>query len=148
MTNITRSDPFQELSRFDPWRDFEAVPGWARLRKFFHDLPAEPTIRIEVAEDAAAFKVKADLPGVKKEDISVQVEGNQVSIGAEVRRETEAKVGETLVHSERYYGRQFRSFALGQDIDRKKVEAKFTDGVLELVLPKAGMPTGEKIAIK
>lgn len=149
MANIIRTDPFQELSRFDPWRDFEgSFPGWGRLRKFFHDLPAEPTIKLEVVEDDKAFTVKAELPGAKKEDISVEVDGDQVCISAEVKREKEEKKGETIVHSERYYGRQFRSFTLGQPIDKKAVQAKFTDGVLELTLPKGGKPSGERIEIR
>ena len=148
MANITRTDPFQALARFDPFRDIDAVPTWGRLRKLFQDLPAEPAIKLEVAENDAAYTVKADLPGVKKEDIAVEVEGNQVSISAEVKRETEEKKGEEVVHSERYYGKQFRSFTLGRDIDREKVAAKYADGVLELTLPKNGkVPTG-RIAIQ
>jgi HSP20 family protein len=117
------------------------------VRRLFDDLPAEPaSIRIDVTEDAKNYLVKAEIPGVKKEDITVEVEGNQVSIAAEVRRETEGKDGE-VVHSERYYGKQFRSFALGRDIDRKNVLAKYAEGVLELTLPKNGAPVAEKISI-
>jgi len=148
MTNITRFDPFRELARLEPFREMETMPTWGRLRRFFRDLPAEPSICIDVTENDKAYTVKAELPGVKKEDIDVQVEGNQVSISAEVKREKEEKKGDTIVHSERYYGRQFRSFTLDSDIDRKAVAAKFADGVLELTLPKNGKPAGERIAIQ
>ena len=146
MANITRFDPFQDLARFDPLEGFAAWPRG--LRRLFQELPAEPTIKLDVSEDDKAYKVKAELPGVKKDDIAVQVEGNQVSISAEVKREKEEKQDEKVLHTERYYGRQFRSFTLGRDIDRKKVEAKFTDGVLELTLPKNGTAAPEKIAIQ
>jgi HSP20 family protein len=150
MTNITRTDPFQELARFEPLRDFEAFAGWPRtLRRMLSDMPAEPTIKIDVSETDKAYTVKAELPGVKKEDIKVDVEGNQVSVSAEVRREKETKQGETVVHSERYYGKQFRSFTLGQEIDRKATKARFENGVLEITLPKnGGTPTPPPIAIE
>ena len=145
MTNLTRFDPFRELARFEPFRDFDAM-GWPKLRRFFQDI--EPAIKLDVTEDDKAFHVKADLPGVKKEDITVQVEGNQVTLSAEVKREKEEKNGEKLLHCERYYGKQFRTFTLGTEIDRKGVAARFTEGVLELTLPKLGIAAGEKIAIQ
>ena len=150
MANIIRTDPFQELVRFDPFRGMEGV-GWPPLRRFLRELPslpAEPAIKLEVTEDDKAFKVKAELPGVKKDDIAVEVEGDQVSISAEVKRETEEKEGEKVVHSERYYGKQYRSFTLGREIAADKVEAKFADGVLDLTLPKASGNGGRKIAVQ
>ena len=143
MANITRYDPFKELAACDPF-----VEGWPRFARLFRDAPAEPTIKLEVTEDDKAFRVKAEMPGVKKEDIDVKVEGNQVSLSAEVKREKEEKKGETIVHSERYYGKQYRTFTLAQDIDRSKAEAKFTDGILELTLPKAATSPSEKIAVQ
>ena len=145
MASITKFDPFRELARFDPFRDFAPV-AWPNARRFFQDI--EPAIKLDVTEDEKAFHVKADLPGVKKEDITVEVDGNQVSLTAEVKREKEEKKDEKVVHTERYHGRQFRSFTLAREIDRKKVEAKFADGVLELTLPKNGTPAAEKIAIR
>jgi len=148
MTNITRFDPFKEMTRFEPFRELEGFAAWPRsLRRLFEDVPTEPNIKLDVSEDDKAYMVKAELPGVKKEDIAVEVEGNQVSISAEVKRETEEKKDEKVVHSERYYGRQFRSFTLGREIDRNKVEAKFANGVLELTLPKSGVPAPQRIAI-
>ena len=136
MANITpRNETFRELAAFDP------------LRRFFQGLPAEPTIRLDVAEDDKAYTVKAELPGVAREDIAVDVDGNQVSISAEVKREKEEKKGAT-VHSERFFGRQYRSFTLARDIDRDKVEAKYHDGILEITLPKDGNAQASKIAIR
>jgi HSP20 family protein len=147
MTNIVRNDPFQTYAPFDPFREMELISApWNRFRRWMHELPAEPVMKLDVAEDDKAFHVKVELPGVKKEDISIEVEGNQVSIAAETKREVEEKKGETL-HSERYFGRQSRTFLLGNDIDRKSVEAKLADGVLSLTLPKSGAVKGEKIAV-
>ena len=150
MANIvTRSDPFQELARFDPFRDFEGFLGMPRgMRRWLAEAPAEPAIKLDVTEDDKAYHVKAELPGVKKEDIDVQIDANQVSLSAEVKRETEKKEGETVVHSERYYGRQFRSFTLPQDIDRNKAEAKFDNGVLELTLPKNGGQSSQRVQVQ
>jgi HSP20 family protein len=149
MANITRVDPFTDLFRFEPFREMEGLfPFPSRMRSFLQDLPAEPTIKLDVSEDDKAYHVKAELPGVKKEDISVEIEGNQVSLTAEVKREKEEKKDEKVVHSERYYGRQFRSFTLARPIDRKAAEAKFVDGVLDLTLPKGGGPTHQKLTIQ
>ena len=92
--------------------------------------------------------VRADIPGVKKEDIKVDVNGNVVSISAEVKeeKEQEQKEGARVIRSERYYGSLSRSFSLGQDVDDKAANAKYTDGVLELTLPKkAGSQPGKVV---
>ena len=150
MANIvTRNDPFQELARFDPFRDFESFfPMPRAMRRWMGEMPAEPSIKLDVTEDDKAYHVKAELPGVKKEDINVEIDGNQVSLSAEVKRETEKKEGETVVHSERYYGRQYRSFTLDKDIVNDKAEAKFDNGVLELTLPKNGGNSAQKIEVQ
>ena len=142
--NITRYDPFKELSRLDPFGEL----GWPRVRRLFDVEPVEPTIRLDVTENDKAFTVKAEIPGVAKEDIDVQVSGNQVSLSAEVKREKEEKKDEKVVHSERYYGMQYRSFTLSQDIDRDKAEAKFDNGVLTLTLPKLEATGNGKIAVQ
>lgn len=149
MTNIIRTDPLQELARFEPFRDFESfAPSWQPLRRWLRELEAQPSIKLDVTEDEKAYQVKAELPGVKKEDIVVEIDGNQVSLSAEVKRETTEKKGENVVHSERYYGMQSRTFTLGCEIDRKAAVAKFQDGVLELTLPKSGAATSQRIAVQ
>ena len=149
MSSLTpRNDPFQKLARFDQLSEFDGFLGFPRLRRWLAELPAEPSIKLDVTEDEKAYHVKAELPGVKKEDIAVDIEGNQVSLTAEIKRETEEKKGETLIHSERYYGKQYRSFTLGQDIARDKAEAKFRDGVLELTLPKSAGASAQRIAVQ
>ena len=144
MTNITRFDPFGDIVRFDPFRDFESMFRFPRSA--IRNLPDVPEIRMDVTEDAKGYRVKAEIPGVKKEDIKVSIEGNQVSIGAEVKKETEEKKGETVIRSERYYGNQYRGFSLPLEIDPGRSEAKYDNGVLELVLPKKeGAPTKQVV---
>ena len=136
MSNITRFDPLSDLVSLAPFRNFDDFFRVPRMRSLVRDLPAEPDIKMDVSEDDKAYYVKAEVPGIKKEDIHVAVEDNQVSITAEVKKEKEEKKGETILRSERYYGMQSRSFTLMHDVDQGKAEAKCQDGILELTLPK------------
>lgn len=92
--------------------------------------------RIEVVDHNGVFKVRAELPGVRKEDINVSVDGDALSISAEIKREAEKKEGERVVYSERYASRFARSIRLGAEIELDRADAKFNDGVLELTLPR------------
>lgn len=105
-------------------------------------------LRVDVTEDEKAYCVRAELPGVKKDDINVAIEGNQVDITAEVKNEKEVKEGERLLRSERYYGKVHRAFALDQDIDESATEAKYADGILELRLPKKVSSAARRIEIQ
>ena len=123
------------------------------LRRFFSPtlLDAEPPqlkMRIDVSENDKAYTVKADIPGVRKEDINVRVEGNVVQIDAESRSEKETKEGGKVLRSERHYGAISRSFSLGQEVDATKVQAKYADGVLSLELPKKGPADSRRITIQ
>lgn len=134
MANITRFDPFSELSELDPFsadlfKPFAWPPALWRSRR-------EPAIRLDVSESDAAYTVKAEIPGVKKDDINVSIDGNRVTISAEVRETREAKNGERTICSERYYGGTSRSFTLGQAVNESGAEAKYENGVLTLKLPK------------
>jgi len=147
-TSISLRDPFSEVVRLDPFRDIDDLFGSRRLRSLFRNLPEEPQIKMEVKEDADAYRVKAEIPGVKKEDIHVEIDGNSVSISAEVRRDKEERKGEDMLCSERYYGKQSRSFTLRQDVDDGKADARYQDGVLELVLPKKAGTAVKQLAVK
>jgi HSP20 family protein len=106
-------------------------------------------MRIDVTENDQGYAVKADIPGVKKEDINVSVDGNVVRIDAETKTEKETRGdGEKVLRSERYYGSISRSFSLAEDIDAAKVDAKYADGVLSLTLPKKARADVKKIAIQ
>ena len=141
MANVTRYDPFGEL--FDDFfKGYFVRPVMAEGRE------SAPRVKIDVTEQNGSFKVLAEIPGVKKEDIQVNVDGDQVSITAEVKQEKDVKEGERLVHSERYYGKTSRAFRLCYEIDEAKVQAKYNDGVLELVLPKKQTAQAKQIAIQ
>ena len=142
-SNLTHFDPFSDLTRFEPFRGIDTLFRNMSLKPF-GDMDVEPRIRLDVSESDEAYTVKADIPGVKKEDIKVSIEGNQVSISAEMKKDTEEKKGETVVRSERYYGQQYRSFSLAQDIDDTKAVARYQDGVLELMLPKKTTDSNRK----
>ena len=105
-------------------------------------------IRVDVKETADAYTVHAEIPGVKKEDIAVEIEGNEVTIAAELKRETQAKEGEKWLRTERFHGKVGRRFALPQEIDEAKANAKFADGVLELALPKKQAAAGRKVVVQ
>lgn len=140
MANLTRYDPFSDLD--DLIRGFRLLP--VRVPK---ELEGAPQIRVEVKEDDKNYMVNAEIPGVKKEDIKVTVDGNQVSISAEVKRESEKKEGERVVHSERYYGNVYRSFTLDSAVDDSAAQAKYTDGMLSLTLPKKAGKADHRIRI-
>jgi HSP20 family protein len=148
MANITRFDPFEELARFQPLANIDDFFKGFRMRPWLSDVEVEPRIKVDVSEADAAYDVKADIPGVKKEDIRVAIDGNQVSIEAEVKKEKEEKKGEKVVRSERYYGKEYRSFTLGSDIDAAKAEAKYHDGVLELKLPKKEKGSSKELKVQ
>ncbi|HTQ73304.1 MAG TPA: Hsp20/alpha crystallin family protein [Burkholderiales bacterium] len=148
MANITRFDPFEELARFQPLVNFDDLLKGFRVRPWVGEGDFEPRIKVDVSEADAAYSVKAEIPGVRKEDIHVAIEGNQVSIEAELKKEKEEKKGEKLVRCERYYGKQSRSFTLGHDIDAGKAEAKYADGVLELKLPKKSNGSTKELKVQ
>ena len=147
MSNITRFDPFHDLTRFEPFGDFDSLFKGFMVRPLFQGAPAAPQMKLEVTEDDKAYTVKAEIPGVKKEDIKISIDGNQVSISAEVKKESEKKEGKKVVHSERYYGQVARSFTLAKEVDQAATTATYTDGVLEAVLPKKPGSTAKQITV-
>jgi HSP20 family protein len=142
MANLTRYDPLNIDSVFD---DF--FKGFLVRPMRMEGVPKVADIKMDVSESDGAYKVKAEIPGVRKEDIHVSVDGNVVSISAEVKKETEEKEGEKVIRSERYYGQVARSFSLGSDVDESAAQAKYADGVLELTLPKKAAATAKRLRI-
>lgn len=123
------------------------------LRRFFPTTVFDNTevaplkMRIDVSENEQGFTVKADLPGVKKEDIHVDIDGQVVRISAESRSEKETREGEKLLRSERHYGTISRSFSLGHEVDEARAQAKYADGVLTLELPKKAGSASRRIPV-
>jgi HSP20 family protein len=138
MANITRFDPFGELD--DLLQGFFVRPMSLESRE-----PAR--FRMDVKEDEQKYTVLAELPGVKKDDIQVTINGNQVAIAAEVKKNGEEKQNEKVLRRERYYGKLFRAFSLGQEVDEAAASARFADGVLELTLPKRTASSGRRLTI-
>ena len=137
MGNLMRRDPFDDL-----FRGF-----FVRPVEFSSPL-AEASIKVDIKETAAAYTVHAELPGVKKEDVHVTVEGNLVTVAAETRQEKEVKEGERLLRSERYFGKLSRAFQLAENIDEGGAKARFNDGVLELTLPKKAPASNRRLSIE
>jgi HSP20 family protein len=140
MANITRWDPFEDS--FD-----DLVKGFfLRPMRFEQQEPVR--VKIDVKEDANSYTVHAEVPGVRKEDIQVSIDGNQVAISAEARRQKEEKQGEKILRTERHYGKVYRSFALAQDVDQEKAQAKYENGVLELTLPKKAAASTRTLTVQ
>lgn len=133
------------VSAFDPFRDFDDME-----RSFFRDVPSVASFRTDVTDTGDAYKLEAELPGFKKEDIKIDVEDDCLTISAE-RKVDEDKKDEknNFVKRERYYGSYSRSFDVsGINIDG--IEASYTDGVLTLTMPKkaAEVPASRRLEIK
>jgi HSP20 family protein len=147
MADIIRKDPFS-LSRMDPFADLDDLFKGFFVRPMAFESQPQMQIKVDVREDDKAYTIHADIPGVKKEDIHVSIDGSQVAISAEVKKQKEEKDGEKVLRSERYYGKVARSFTLGHDVDEGQAEARYADGVLELTLPKKVASTSKKLTIK
>ena len=140
MANITRYEPFGDLDNL--FKGF-----FVRPMRFDLDVPGEMTVKLDVTRTDDTYSVKAEMPGVRKEDINVSIDGNEVTIAGEVKREKEEKKGEEVIRSERYYGKVFRSFTLPHEVDEAKAVARYADGVLNLTLPVRAKATTRKLAV-
>jgi len=106
------------------------------------------TPAVDVTERDKDFVVKADLPGIKKQDINITLQDSLLTVSAESKQESTEKQGERVIRRERRCGKFIRTMQLGQDIDESKVKASFTDGVLELILPKKVEVQPKKVTVQ
>lgn len=141
MVNITRFSPLEDA--FDNL--FRGIPVWLPSREARAPTPTQ--FRMDVTENDQEYRVLAEMPGVKKEEISITINGNEVAVTAEVRHEKDVKNGETVLCAERYYGKIHRVFTLGQEVDDATAHAKYNDGVLELTLPKKAVAAAKRLAV-
>jgi|ERR1700704_1644795 len=102
---------------------------------------------LDVYEDKDKITVKAELPGMKKEDIAVSLNGDTLTVSGERKEEQEKKDKETY-RSERYFGRFQRTITLPQPVDASKIQANYKDGVLTITLPKSEEAKPKQIEVK
>ena len=124
---------------------FRGVPVW--LPDPERRAPKQTQFRMDVSENEKEYRVLAELPGVKKEEISITINGNEVAVAAEVKHEKDVENGETVLCAERYYGRIQRAFTLGHEVDEASAQARYNDGVLELTLPKKAVAAAKRLAV-
>jgi HSP20 family protein len=141
MVNITRFNPLEDAFE----NLFRSVPMW--LPNPETRAPASMQFRMDVTENDKEYQVLAELPGVKKEEISITINGNEVAVSAEVKYEKDVDNAEMVLRAERYYGKIQRAFTLGHEVDEATAQAKYNDGVLELTLPKKTAAAAKRLAV-
>src|SRR3569832_2424508 len=145
--NLTRFNPFNDVARFDPMRSIEEM-----MQEFgvtpWRGKESAPMIKMDVSETEKDYTVKAKIPGCKKKNKKKTNDKKQDTNNAETKSEQEEKKNGSVVRSERYYGQQYRSFTLPQEVDDAKAEARYNDGVLELRLPKRPGTGGKQINVQ
>lgn len=139
------------VTRFDEAFDDLLRGFFVRPVGFEGTQAAQPQVaqfRVDVSEAENAYTIRAEIPGVKKDEINISIDGDQIAISAEVKNEKDVKEGERVLRSERYYGKVYRAFQLGQPVDEDAAQAKYTDGILELTLPKKAAASAKRITIQ
>ncbi len=147
MRTLARWDPFRELAPFVSFPEVGNYFGEFPFRPLTAGYEPVPMMRVDVTESEAVYTVRAEIPGMKKEDIAVSIDGKTVSITAEVKREKEVKGPEKSLCTERYYGMVSRMLTLPFDVNPSKAEASYDGGVLTLMLPKAPGTEVRRLAI-
>lgn len=140
MTNLVTYDPFTDTGLDELFRGFFAPVRVEGAR-------TPMMIKMDVTETADGYMIHAEMPGMKKEDIDVKIEGSQVTITAETKREWEKKDGDRVLRSERYFGNIYRSFTLPAELNEALSEAKYDKGVLELKLVRKAAVVGKKLPV-
>jgi HSP20 family protein len=134
------------MTRFDPLSDFDEIFRGLAARPMSREFEKAMEMRLDVIEDDKSYRVSVDMPGVKKSDIDVSVEGNQVTISAELKREA-TNENERELYTERYSGKAYRSFSLPFEVDSTKSEARYDGGVLMLTLPKKASSVSKHLSV-
>jgi HSP20 family protein len=143
----------KKMSRWEPFRELVSLrDDMDRLFRSFFGGPIEevegfwaPTVDIE--EDNDNYFVKAEIPGIKKEDVKISVRGNTLSVSGERKQESETKE-KTFHRIERSYGRFMRTITLPSDVDPNKVKATYKDGILTISLPKPESTKPKEIEVE
>ena len=147
MANIVRFDPFEDMVRLqrevnrlfeDNGRGGRANPEHASARTW---APA-----VDIHEDADSITVKADLPGLRQEDIDIELHGDTLTLKG-TREFTDTQRKDSYVRVERSYGQFQRSFTVGVPVRADAVSASYKDGVLEVTLPKSEETKPKKVTV-
>ena len=138
---MTRSGLFDDFFK-------ELSPGFYVRPLHGDPLPSPAQIKIDVKENDGSYTVQAEVPGVSKEEIQVTVEGNVVTLRAEVKQSDAQTSDEKTLRSERYYGAVSRSFQMPAEIDAAQAKAKYDNGVLTLTLPKKQANGSQRLTIE
>ncbi|MDP2371446.1 Hsp20/alpha crystallin family protein [Rhodoferax sp.] len=138
---ITRGGMFDDFFR-------DVAPSFYVRPLHGDPLPSPAQIKVDVKETERAYTVQAEVPGVSKEDIQISLDGNVVTLRAEVKQQDSQIKDEKVLRSERYFGSVSRSFQLPQDIDQSESRAKYDNGVLTLTLLKKQGGKSQRLAIE
>jgi HSP20 family protein len=150
--NLTRYNPNQRLSTRPNWgvgifdelfNDFFS-PLATRNRR--SDLREDMNLKVDIYEKDNSIIINADLPGIKKEDISVDITGKLVTLGGERKSDEEIKEA-NFYRRERSYGRFQRTFNLPFEVNENKVKATYNNGILKLEIPKPEEQVAKRITI-
>jgi HSP20 family protein len=149
MNRLIRREERSPLARFGLWdEDFDRMfENFLRPMRWVEEAAGDLVPAVDVAENADHFVIKAEMPGVKKDDIAVTLENGVLTISGETRSEKEEKEGGRVIRQERRYGKYVRSLHLGTHVDEKNIKAAYKDGVLELTLPKAETVKPKRITV-
>ena len=147
MNNLTR--PTERARGRDIFGDFDdLMGGWFRSPAVLRREETAKMPAIDVSENEGAYLVKAELPGVAREDLDVTIKDGVLAINAERKKEKKDDKDGRVIREERYYGKFVRSLRLGSDIDESGIEAHYEDGVLNLSLPKTAEVKPRKVDVK
>lgn len=138
---VTRGSLFDDFFK-------DIAPGFYVRPLHGDGVPTPSQIKVDVKETDGGYTVQAEVPGVPKEEIQVSIEGNVVSLRAEVRQHDQKTEGEKVLRSERYFGSVARSFQLPVDVDAAQAKAKYDNGVLTLTLPKKQGGNAQRLSIE
>ena len=134
---------YRRVSAYNPFRDFE------EMSRSFWDNNNVSAFRTDITEKDGKYILEADLPGFKKEDISVDIDKDCLTITAEHKSEEKEENADSYIRRERYYGSYTRSFNV-KGIDTEAITAAYNDGVLTLTMPKKEpeIPAARRLEIK
>ena len=138
---VTRGSLFDDFFK-------DIAPGFYVRPLHGEGVPSPSQIKVDVKETDGGYTVHAEVPGVPKEDIHVSIDGNVVSLRAEVRQQDQKTEGEKVLRAERYFGSVARSFQLPVDVDAAQAKAKYDNGVLTLTLPKKQGGNAQRLSIE